>query len=225
MWPFGKNKNKNKKEKNESAETPKLGNSEHVLCRISNTYGICGNYSTVQAGLYDRKSGNLTFRDISRKFDGEEYARKWKDCVLKSETSLGKRIAKLLYVLGEQTEKYKIRWLYEYVLSMVEYYSSALVKDRSIFEVMIAVQIDDMGDEIFDCLYSTEVALFGKSSGQRYMSYVETDGTLGDFEKQQGFESATNNNGNADRQFSHIGSNVKNLLGIHWKVNLTDIQV
>lgn len=202
-----------------------------IIFRISNTIGTCGSYSTVQLGLLDENtingcSGNYAYRDISRKFDNKEQAERWMLGILKSETELGQKTAKMLYVLKGESERERIPWLYEYVLSMIDYYSSAYVKDRSILEVKIAVQIDDMGDEIFDCIYSTEKKLFGKYVYREpLMEWVEKDDTFGRFDKQQGFEPLDTEKVKSQRQFSHIGSNVKNLLSIHWKMNLNNITI
>lgn len=237
MWPFS-NKTNNVKivEKSvtnceTSSENQETVTLPKMLFRISNTVGMCGNYSTVQLGVLDENtvngcSGKYLYRDISRKFGKQEYAENWMNDVLNANTELGQKTAKFLYVLKMESEREHIPWLYEYVLSMIDYYSSAYVKDRSIIEVKIAIQIDDMGDEIFNCLYSTEKKLFGKNVQQEpYMEWVEKDETFGKYEKQQGFEplfiedAQTQN----QRQFSHIGSNTKNLLSVHWKVNLNNI--
>lgn len=229
MWSLFK-----KKSQNDSLDTKNSKNFAplpKIQFRISNTCGIYGNYYTVQFGILDESTvdgcnGKYIYRDISKKFENREYADHWMRGVIKAETELGQKTAKLLYVLKEESEREHIQWLYEYVLSMIDYYSTAYVKDRSIFELKIAVQLDDMGDEIFNCLYCTENALFGKLVHQEpYMEWVEKDDTFGKYEKQQGFEplfieySQTQH----QRQFSHIGSNIKNLLTVHWKVNLNDI--
>ena len=229
MWPFLKKKVESiKQEDKTSTENTAL---PKIMFCIANTCGIYGNYYTVQFGVLDEKSVNglsekYIYRDISRKFGNRDYADHWMRNIIKAETELGQKTAKLLYVLKGEAEREHIQWLYEYVLSMIDYYSSAYVKDRSILEVKIAVQVDDMGDEIFNCLYSLEKILFGKKVQQEpYMEWVEKDESFGKYEKQQGFEplfiedAQTQN----QRQFSYIGSNTKNLLAVHWKVNLNDI--
>lgn len=229
MWPFSKKKvESTKQEVSTSTEDTTL---PKIMFRISNTCGVYGNYHTVQFGVLDEKSvngcsGKYIYRDISRKFENRDYADHWMHSIIKAETELGQKTAKLLYVLKAEAERENVQWLYEYVLSMIDYYSSAYVKDRSVLEVKIAMQLDDMGDEIFNCLYSVEKSLFGKYvSKESFMEWSDTDDTFLKYDKRQGFEplfikdAQTQN----QRQFSHIGSNVKNLLSVHWKVNLNDI--
>lgn len=229
MWPFSKKKFKSvKQEVSTSTEVIAI---PKIMFRISNTCGVYGNYSTVQFGILDEStvdgcSGTYIYRDISRKFENRDYADNWMRNVIKPETELGQKTAKLLYVLKAEAEQENVQWLYEYVLSMIDYYSSAYVKDRSILEVKIAVQIDDMGDEIFNCLYSTEKELFGKKVQQEpFMDWAEKDETFGKYDSQQGFEPLFIEEAQTQhqRQFSHIGSNIKNLLAVHWKVNINDI--
>lgn len=222
MWPF-----KRKKKDTTETTTGEVPIMPSMLFRISNTSGIYGKYSTVQVGILDKWEGNCgtyIYRDISRKFDTPYEARNWSSNILKINTELGQKMAKLLWVLKKEAARNNIEWLYEYVRSMVDYYATCHVKDRSIFEVKIAVQIDDMGDEISDCLYETERLLFGADvSNGKYMEWVDEDGTGMLFEKRQGFEPLIVEHKPTESQFSHIGSNVKNLLAVHWKVDLNKI--
>lgn len=224
MWPF-KRKEKIKIETTTSSEV--ILPMPNMVARISNNIGIYGKYSTVQFGVLDKREGicgTYIYRDISKKFKNPYYARNWARIILKINTELGKKMAKLLWVLKKEAARNNIEWLYEYVRSMVDYYANCYVKDRSIFEVKIAVQIDDMGDEIFNCLYGTEMELFGTNvSNGKYMEWVDEDGTMGNYDKQQGFEPLVVKNAGVQRQFSHIGSNIKNLLAVHWKVDLNKI--
>lgn len=224
MWPF-KRKEKIKIETKTSSE--EILPVPNMLARVANTAGIYGKYSTVQLGVLDKREGNCgirIFRDISKKFDTPSDARNWSSNILKIDTELGNKTAKMLWVLKGEAEKNHVEWLYEYARSMVDYYATCYVKDRSIFEVKIAVQIDDMGDEIFNCLYGTEEKLFGAAvSKGKYMEWVDEDGTMGKYDKQQGFEPLVIKNAGAHRQFTHIGSNIKNLLAVHWKVDLKKI--
>ena len=224
MWPF-KRKEKIKIETTTSPEV--ISPIPNMLARVANTAGIYGKYSTVQLGILDKREGNCgtyIYRDISKKFDTLPAARNWSSNILKIDTELGNKTAKMLWVLKGEAEKNHVEWLYEYVRSMVDYYATCFVKDRSIFEVKIAVQIDDMGDEIFNCLYGTEEELFGAAvSKGKYMEWVDEDGTMGEYDRQQGFEPLIIKHKPTERQFSHIGSNVKNLLAVHWKVDLKKI--
>lgn len=223
MWPFRK-KNKVKIESTTSSEC--ISPIPNMLARVANTVGIYS-YSTVQLGVISKREGNggtYIYRDISKKFDTQDDARNWASNILKINTELGNKTAKMLWALKGETEKNHVEWLYEYVRSMVDYYATCYVKDRSIFEVKIAVQIDDMGNEIFNCLYGTEKVLFGAGvSNSDYMEWVDEDGTMGKYDKQQGFEPLVVEHSGAQRQFTHVGSNVKNLLAVHWKIDLNNI--
>lgn len=222
MWPF-----KRKKKDTAETTTDEEPIMPSMLFRISNTSGIYGKYSTVQVGILDKWEGNCgtyIYRDISRKFDTPYDARNWSSKILKIDTELGQRMAKLLWALKKEAAGNNVEWLYEYVRSMVDYYATCYVKDRSIFEVKIAVQIDGMGDEIVNCLYGTEQVLFGAGvSNGKYMEWVDEDGTMGKYDKRQGFEPLIVEHKPTEGQFSHIGSNIKNLLAVHWKVDLKKI--
>lgn len=224
MWPF-KRKEKTKIETTTSLEV--ILPMPNMLVRVADTVGIYGKYSTVQLGVLDKREGNCgtyIYRDISKKFDASDDARNWSSNILKIDTELGNKTAKMLWTLKGEAEKNHVEWLYEYVRSMVDYYAICHVKDRSIFEVKIAIQIDDMGDEIFNCLYGTEMELFGTDvSKGKYMELVDEDGTMGKYDKQQGFEPLVIKNAGAHRQFTHIGSNIKNLIAVHWKIDLNNI--
>ena len=168
MWPFKKKIEKVEKSKTDiSAKDTILHTSEmpKMLYKFSNVCGMYDNFTTVEIGLIDENSINgqsavYNWLTISPKLKNKEAAEHWVKRFVNPDTLLGKKTAKFLHVLKDESIKNNIRWLYEYALAMFEYYSTCYVKDNSIFELKIAIQLDDMGDEICNCIFDTEKRLF-----------------------------------------------------------------
>ena len=66
-----------------------------------------------------------------------------------------------LKALKKSSEEQNIEFLYYYAKNMLEYYNTAFVENENVVNIDIRIQMNDIGDELFDAVYDVEKTLYG----------------------------------------------------------------
>lgn len=125
-----------------------------------------------------------------------------------------KRVA-LLESLQRNCEEQGIDWFFWYVAHVLTEFASFSVADESKVEISCVTQVDDMGDEYFDAVYSTKKELGLDTSTGYIQKYQHVDN----------MPELRNQIFNTEGKYKHIGSSARNMLEIHWTFNIDDIKL
>lgn len=80
---------------------------------------------------------------------------------MKNETDNLKKQKIFLKALKKSAEEQNIEFLYYYAKNMLEYYNTTFVENENVININIRIQMDDIGDELFDAVYDVEKKLYG----------------------------------------------------------------
>ena len=80
---------------------------------------------------------------------------------MKNEMDNLKKQKIFLKALKKSSEEQHIEFLYYYAKNMLEYYNTAFVENENIVNIDIRIQMNDIGDELFDAVYDVEKTLYG----------------------------------------------------------------
>ena len=193
----------------------------HIAKRIQD-----GNPYT-QVEIFNCNCPEYGWRGISPKFyqhhtdeNIESLANRFlRGVLLQGDELIAVRRIVFLECLQRHCEREHCSWFFWYVLSMVKYFSSCYVKDESKIEICVDHQLADEGDEFFDMAYSVcEELRLGEVSEAFSMKMLDATASA---------ESRGMDNGapNGHERFLHIGSDTKDLMRIHWTIDLDKIKV
>ena len=197
--------------------------------QIAHSIGLTGEYYVVQ--ILNTALKNPHWEEFSPRFETENEAYYYIECTLMPHNDIGKRRIAFLESLQRNSRREHVESLYYYTSDMFHYFERCPVIDRENVEIQFVSQMDDMGDEYFNCIYEVKKELFkNKDIGDDFkMEYKPIYGGKEISWPLIGMVMAKYKDGrdygNEHRHYTHIGSNHQNPLRVYLKLNLNNIEV
>ena len=200
-----------------------------VQLQIGTCRGITGVYTCVQ--MFNPNLPQWGWRDISpryREFTScescQSRARSFlNNVLLQNAEEIGAKRILFLECLQRHCAENHIDWFFFHVLSMMEYFSTCFVKDRSVVEICVCHQMADMGDEFFNMAYSVGKELGLKPINDIFNMSILAQPLTQEEYTERGYDQFSKG-GLTHRRLLHVGSDVQGLMQVHWIVDLKDVK-
>lgn len=160
-----------------------------------------------------KKRRNNRWRDFSAPFKSESEATGFINSILRHDEMLGKKVFVFLESLMHYAEDEGVESLFAYVRDMIAYFYRCFVENRCKVTIQFVSQMDDMGDEYFDCVHcvNKELGLQNSNFRMQMTTFSEPDCVSG-----------KNPQTNA---YLSTGSNCHVPLRLFWEVDLEKVRL
>lgn len=169
---------------------------------------------------------NPSWMNLSQQFHEQAMAEAFMNGFLNPSTDIGVRRLVFLESLLRHSMRNSTEHLFTYVRDLMFYSYTCHVKNKHIIDIQLISQLDDHGDEYFDCAYEVMKELFGniQFSDRFKMSMVPFD--VQNPGNSQTIDTRWPGPGMYDegrRGYINVGSNFLKPLALSWNIDLNEI--